>query len=74
MFAELGLDVSAVGVAQRYVGLIRGFVMDQQDAALADGVRGLGLEVAVTQTVMRSDADRGSLARDCVDLLRRLGT
>ena len=31
-------------------------------------------EVEVTQTVMRSDDDRASLARDCLELLRRLGT
>jgi LPPG:FO 2-phospho-L-lactate transferase len=73
MFAELGLDVSAMGVAQRYEGLIKGFVMDQQDESLANGVRALGLEMAVTQTIMRSDEDRASLACDCVDLLRRLG-
>ena len=74
MLDELGLDVSAAGVARRYRGLIHGFVMDQQDEGLAGDVRSLGLEVAVTQTIMRSDADRASLARDCLDLLDRLGS
>jgi LPPG:FO 2-phospho-L-lactate transferase len=74
MLGELGLDVSPVGVASRYAGLIEGFVMDQQDEALADAVRALGLEVTVTQTIMRSDADRASLAADCIDLLERLKT
>jgi LPPG:FO 2-phospho-L-lactate transferase len=73
MLGELGLDVSALGVAGRYAGLVDGFVMDEEDESLADGVRGLGLEVAVTQTIMRSDADRASLAGDCIELLRRLG-
>jgi LPPG:FO 2-phospho-L-lactate transferase len=73
MLGELGLDVSALGVAGRYAGVVDGFVMDQEDESLADGVRGLGLEVAVTQTIMRSDADRASLAGDCIELLRRLG-
>ena len=74
MLDELGLDVSPAGVAGRYRGLIHGFVMDQQDEGLAGDVRSLGLEVAVTQTIMRSDADRASLARDCLDLLDRLGS
>jgi LPPG:FO 2-phospho-L-lactate transferase len=72
MLHELGLEVSPVGVARRYEGLIDGFVMDEQDAALADAVRDLGLEVAVTQTVMRTDDDRAALANACVELLRRL--
>jgi LPPG:FO 2-phospho-L-lactate transferase len=72
MLGELGLDVSALGVARRYAGLIDGFVMDEQDTGLADSVRGLGLEVEVTQTVMHVDGDRASLASDCVELLKRL--
>jgi LPPG:FO 2-phospho-L-lactate transferase len=73
MLGELGLDVSALGVAGRYAGLIKGFVMDLQDASLAERVRARGLDVVVTQTVMRSNDDRAQLARDCIDLLRRLG-
>jgi LPPG:FO 2-phospho-L-lactate transferase len=73
MLGELGLDVSPASVAKRYAGAIQGFVMDQQDAALADGVRSLGLEVTVAQTIMRSDEDRASLAGDCIGLLERLG-
>jgi len=72
MLGELGLEVSPLAVAGRYTGLIDGFVMDQQDASLADTVRALGLEVVVAQTVMRTDADRAALARDCIDLLTRL--
>ncbi len=72
MLRELGLDVSPVGVAQRYAGLVTGFVMDEQDASLSDDVRAQGLEVEVAQTIMRSDEDRESLARVCIDLLRRL--
>ncbi len=73
MLAELGLDVSPGGVAGRYAGVIGGFVMDEQDTVLADSVRALGLEVSVTQTIMRTDGDRASLAADCIELLKRLG-
>ena len=73
MLGELGLDVSPLGVAGRYTGVITGFVMDQRDESLADGVSSLGLEVAVRQTIMRSDEDRVTLAQDCIELLSRLG-
>ncbi len=73
MLAELGLEVSPLGVANRYAGVIEGFVIDRQDAELTNGVGALGLEVVVTQTIMRSDADRASLASDCIELLTRLG-
>ncbi len=72
MLSELGLDVSPAGVAARYAGLIAGFVMDEVDAALASSVEALGLSVRVAQTIMRSDADRESLARDCLTFLETL--
>ncbi len=72
MLSELGLDVSPAGVAVRYAGLIGGFVMDEVDATLAASVEALGLGVHVAQTVMRNDADRESLARDCLAFLEAL--
>jgi LPPG:FO 2-phospho-L-lactate transferase len=74
MMAELGLDVSPLGVARRYVGLVRGFVMDEMDRDLAQAVQALGMEVSVRQTIMRSDEDRAALARDCCELLTKLGS
>jgi LPPG:FO 2-phospho-L-lactate transferase len=73
LLRELGHDVSPLGVAKRYAGVIRGLVIDREDEKLADATRALGLEVVVTQTIMRSDQDRASLARDCIELLKRLG-
>ncbi len=72
MLLELGIDVSPAGVARRYTGLIGGFVMDLQDTSLARDVKALGLETVVAQTIMRSDAERESLARVCLELLGRL--
>jgi LPPG:FO 2-phospho-L-lactate transferase len=62
MLAELGLDVSALAVARRYTGLAGGFVVDKEDAALADETRALGIATLVTDTVMRTDEDRRRLA------------
>jgi len=72
MLLELGLDVSPVGVAARYQGLITGFVMDEVDAALVATVEALGLQVRTAQSIMRTDADRESLARACLDFVSTL--
>jgi LPPG:FO 2-phospho-L-lactate transferase len=66
MLEELGLPVSPVAVAMTYAGLISGFVLDALDAALAPDVAALGLKVLVTDTVMRSDADRKRLATEVI--------
>jgi LPPG:FO 2-phospho-L-lactate transferase len=52
MLAQLGHEVSALAVARHYRGLLRGYVLDAQDAGLAAEVRALGMEVLVTDTVM----------------------
>jgi LPPG:FO 2-phospho-L-lactate transferase len=72
MLRELGQDVSAAGVARRYAGLVGGFVMDRQDASLEGEVSALGFETVLAQTIMRSDAERESLARVCLELLARV--
>jgi len=67
MLAELGLDVSAAGVAHCYDGLLSGFTLDTLDAAQADVLRGQGLRVLVTDTIMRDAAGRARLAREVLD-------
>lgn len=64
MLAEHGMDVSAYGVATGYADLLDAMTIDVLDAADAPRIEGLGITVQVTQTVMRSDADRQQLARD----------
>jgi len=60
MMAELGLPVSATAVAQRYAGLIDGYIIDHADAATADE---LPFPVSVAHTLMLTLADRDRLAR-----------
>ena len=69
MMLELGLDVSPAGVAKRYAAIISGFVMDDVDATLAPDVAATGIRVRTAQSIMRTDADRESLARECLDML-----
>jgi LPPG:FO 2-phospho-L-lactate transferase len=67
MLAELGFESSAAAVAQYYDGLLRGFVLDALDESLSGEVRGQGLRVLVTDTIMRSDAGRARLAQQVLD-------
>ena len=67
MMAELAVPVTALGVAQHYCkqypGLLDYFVIDQSDATLAAQIAALGVEVAVTPTIMKSRQDKQQLAR-----------
>jgi len=72
MLAELGHDVSALGVARYYRGLIDGFVLDVQDRALAAAIEAVGMKVRVTDTMMRNDADKRRLAAETLDFVDEL--
>jgi LPPG:FO 2-phospho-L-lactate transferase len=62
MLASLGHESSALGVARIYAGLAAHFVLDETDAGLSPDVAALGMTATAMQTVMRSDADRATLA------------
>lgn len=65
LMADLGAEVSPRGIARHFAGLLTGMVIDQADADLAPR---MGLPVRVTRSLMRSDADRRSLACACLRL------
>ena len=62
MLASLGHEVSALGVARIYAGVVDRFVLDEIDADLVAEVEALGMAVEVRQTVMRTEGDRAALA------------
>ncbi len=62
MYAELGIEPSALAVAQHYRGLLAGFVCDQVDAELEAAVAELGIKTLVTNTWMKTTDDRRHLA------------
>jgi LPPG:FO 2-phospho-L-lactate transferase len=66
IMGELGLQPSAIAVAQHYVGLVDGFVIDRLDAASGDHIASLGIAVHGAPTVMRTMEDRVALARQCL--------
>lgn len=72
MMNELGMPATALEVAKHYADLIDGFVLDEADGDVTDAVRGLGLGVLVTNTVMKSLDDRVSLARDVIAFSEQL--
>ena len=71
LMRALGYEVSARGVAQCYRGLADTLVIDNMDAALADDIRALGMDVVVTDTIMRGPAEKGALAHVALDAARK---
>jgi LPPG:FO 2-phospho-L-lactate transferase len=72
MMGELGKDVSVLGVAEHYLGLIDGLVIDDQDAGYASKISAMGIEVFVTNTVMTDLDSRISLAKTTLEFARGL--
>jgi LPPG:FO 2-phospho-L-lactate transferase len=70
--AELNIPATALSIARHYVGLIQGLVIDTEDSSLAASIEREGVTVHVTQTVMKSLADRMFLADECLKFIRRL--
>jgi LPPG:FO 2-phospho-L-lactate transferase len=62
LLAELGHEVSVVGVARLYAPLAATLVVDDADAALAPAVEAAGMRCVVTPTVMRGPAEAAALA------------
>ncbi len=58
---ELRLEVSPLTVARHYAGIVRGFVLDEADAALAAR---FDVPVRVAPTLMRTLEDKERLARE----------
>ena len=62
LLAELGHEVSVVGVARLYAPLAATLVIDEADAALAPRVREAGMDCVVTPTVMHGVPEAAALA------------
>jgi len=69
MYAELGIQPSALAVANQYGNLLSGFVLDDVDRELA---RELAIRTLTTNTLMRTRANRRRLAQDVLNLIQTL--
>lgn len=70
MLRTLGHEVSAVGVAALYRGLVDVYVLDEVDAALAPDVAALGMRPFVCDTMMSGDEGRRRVAARVLEALR----
>lgn len=66
MLASLGYEVSALGVARIYAGLVDLFVLDNLDRDLVPAVEQLGMRTLVTDTMMTSMERKQELASEIV--------
>ena len=70
MYRELGIEPSALAVANHYRDLLEGFVFDEQDSELLEGIRGLNMRMHVTNTLMSSHDDRKKLAMEILEFIK----
>ncbi|MDM8532359.1 2-phospho-L-lactate transferase [Anaerolineales bacterium HSG25] len=67
MMAELGLEVSPVGVARHLRDVLTGWVIDTIDADYTAELVSMGLTVQVTNTIMRTNEDKIRLTKEILD-------
>ncbi|OGA47357.1 MAG: 2-phospho-L-lactate transferase [Betaproteobacteria bacterium RIFCSPLOWO2_12_FULL_63_13] len=72
MMRELGRDVSARSVAMEYLRIIDGFVIDEEDIEMAEGIRASGIQVIGAKTIMRTLDDRIALANTVLDFAQSI--
>ncbi|MBN1228040.1 MAG: 2-phospho-L-lactate transferase [Deltaproteobacteria bacterium] len=63
----VGLDVSALGVAQFYSEFVDGFVIDKADRAEELLIKSLGIKVLVTNIIMSNWEQKIALAKEVLD-------
>ena len=69
MFLELGIEPSALAVANHYCDLVTGFVLDTSDQKLEENIRSRNMRTLVTNTLMKSLDNRKQLASDVLDFV-----
>jgi LPPG:FO 2-phospho-L-lactate transferase len=72
MLASLGHEVSALGIARIYAGLLDGMVIDTVDSDQRAAIERLGMRVCVTGTVMHDESDRRRLAAQVLEFGKSL--
>lgn len=70
MYAELGIEPSALAVVQHFETLLDGILIDRLDASLAQEIKSLGIQVREDQTLMKTREDRIRLANALLEFSR----
>jgi len=74
MLSGMGMEVSAWQVGWLYEDFLDCLVIDHADAGLERRIRGLGLDVVVTDTIMKDRERKAALARTVLDAIRTART
>ena len=70
MYSELGIEPSALAVAEHYRNILAGFVLDSVDSEMENNIKQLGIRTLVTDTLMNNLTDRTRLAQDVLNFTR----
>ncbi len=70
MYSELGIEPSALAVAEHYRNILAGFVLDRVDSEMENSIIQLGIRTLVTDTLMNNLTDRTRLAQDVLNFIR----
>jgi LPPG:FO 2-phospho-L-lactate transferase len=69
MFSELGIQPSALAVAQHYHQLIHTIFIDQSDRGLKAAIDNLDVHTILTNILMINQKDRGRLAEEIIEYI-----
>jgi LPPG:FO 2-phospho-L-lactate transferase len=69
LMPAVGIECSAAGVAEHYVGLLSAWLLDEIDRELLPRVESLGLRAGATDTIMTDDERATEVASTALDLL-----
>jgi LPPG:FO 2-phospho-L-lactate transferase len=69
MFSELGIQPSALAVANHYKTIIQGIVIDNSDDDLSMEIHNLGIHPFLTNILMCERLDRGRLSQEIIDII-----
>jgi len=67
LMGELGVTDGVVGIAEHYRDIIDALVIDTQDTAHKAAIEAMGIQVAVTDTIMTNQNDKQRLAQFVIE-------
>ena len=71
---EFNIPTSVTSIAEHYHSLIDGLVIDNKDDTQAIQIESMGIQVKVTNTIMKNDQDKIQLAQDVVAFAESINT
>jgi len=71
LMKAVGIEASALGVAECYSGFLDTLIIDRLDRELAPDIKAIGIKPIVTSTLMKTMADKVRLAKVAISEFRR---